>query len=145
MLEVAGAGDVNGDGIDDFLVGAPDAEPVSRVYLVYGSPTGWPTRVLLSEIGVTVPGIQIVSAGQSVGSLGQAGSTTSITLRPDVWLFDPVGDQWEQQEPLAAPAGWTSAAYDPVADRTILLLVWSTGRYDADTDQWTWLDPPQSS
>jgi len=42
---VAGAGDVNGDGYDDFLIGAPfndDAHSnAGQVYLVLGSATGW--------------------------------------------------------------------------------------------------------
>jgi hypothetical protein len=41
---VAGAGDVNGDGVDDLLIGAPNAvvngfEDTGRAYLVYGRPT----------------------------------------------------------------------------------------------------------
>jgi hypothetical protein len=36
---VAGIGDLNGDGFDDFLIGAPNADGgVGRVYLVYGGP-----------------------------------------------------------------------------------------------------------
>ena len=34
---VSGVGDVNGDGIDDLLIGAPDADPVSSSYVVFGA------------------------------------------------------------------------------------------------------------
>ena len=33
---VSGAGDVNGDGIDDFLVGASGADPAGEIYIVFG-------------------------------------------------------------------------------------------------------------
>ena len=51
---VAGAGDVNGDGRRDVIVGAPEAEPFARsnsgaAYVVYGS-AGDPADVLLLQI-----------------------------------------------------------------------------------------------
>lgn len=58
------AGDVNGDGMPDFLVGAPGADPLSRsnagvAYLVFGR-TVWPTtldfRVLNGTHGVVLQG-----------------------------------------------------------------------------------------
>ena len=49
---ISGAGDINGDGIDDFLISAPDADPGSthdggQVYVVFGT-SSTPTQRLLS-------------------------------------------------------------------------------------------------
>jgi hypothetical protein len=65
--EVSGAGDVNGDGYDDFLVGSPFASPLGRfqageVSLIWGAPEGIGTGGVLdldgleSESGVTFIG-----------------------------------------------------------------------------------------
>ena len=49
---VAGAGDVNGDGVDDFLIGDPGADPngkraAGQSYLIYGRPKGSPFPAVL--------------------------------------------------------------------------------------------------
>ena len=50
---VAAAGDVNGDGFDDFLIGAPYSSEVAsvagQVYLVLGRPSGWAPGTSLSS------------------------------------------------------------------------------------------------
>jgi hypothetical protein len=56
---VSGAGDVNGDGIDDVLIGAPYADPDGRLpgagesYVVFGRATGFPA---VFELGALDPG-----------------------------------------------------------------------------------------
>lgn len=71
---VSNAGDVNNDGIDDFLVGAPnsygsqgsDEDENGRAYLIYGSPN-LPSEIhvsMLGSMGVTIIG------GQESGHLG---------------------------------------------------------------------------
>lgn len=63
---VAAAGDVNGDGVDDFLVGAPGAKPDGRkaagtLYVVFGSKKGFPRRLSLGKLdgrdGFAIPGV----------------------------------------------------------------------------------------
>lgn len=54
---VVGAEDVNGDGIDDVIVGAPRADPngpsSGRSYVVFGSAAGFPARLSLSALDGT--------------------------------------------------------------------------------------------
>jgi FG-GAP repeat protein/hemolysin type calcium-binding protein len=62
---VAGAGDVNGDGFADFLVGAQDAQPngpqSGAAYLLFGKASGWgaitlDNSSLPSDLGVLIKG-----------------------------------------------------------------------------------------
>ena len=54
-VSVAGAGDVNGDGIDDLIIGAPDADPGGRYaagesYVVFGSAAGFAASLDLAAL-----------------------------------------------------------------------------------------------
>ena len=55
-LSVSGAGDVNGDGIDDLIIGATDADPNGRdcagaSYVVFGTDQGFPATIDLADRG----------------------------------------------------------------------------------------------
>ena len=73
---VASAGDVNGDGIDDLIVGAPQASSViGRSYVVFGSNKSWSSPMSLSSLngnnGFTINGINAGDqSGFSVASAG---------------------------------------------------------------------------
>ncbi len=55
---LAGAGDVNGDGLDDIIIGAysaprPDLGPDGAAYVVYGTDQGFPARFSLGDLDGT--------------------------------------------------------------------------------------------
>jgi len=50
---VAGAGDVNGDGYDDLLIGAWQT---SKIYLVFGKPSGWSKEMYISSADASFKG-----------------------------------------------------------------------------------------
>lgn len=68
---VSGAGDVNGDGVDDYLVGAPDN---NRAYLIYGRTGPQPSRIDLAQLtssqGVVLTGVTDDFAGATVRDIG---------------------------------------------------------------------------
>ena len=53
-FSVAGAGDVNGDGIDDLIIGAPDADPggttAGESYVVFGTAAGFAASLDLAAL-----------------------------------------------------------------------------------------------
>ena len=68
---VSGAGDVNKDGYDDFIIGAYDASPLGRIntgesYLVFGKKSGL-TNIDLKNLTLT-QGIKIIGANQDDNS-----------------------------------------------------------------------------
>jgi hypothetical protein len=79
-FSVAGAGDVNGDGIDDLIVGAPRTDPVSTYqagesYVVFGTDTGFAPSLDLAALdgsnGFRLDGDDARSySGLSVGAAG---------------------------------------------------------------------------
>lgn len=89
---VSGAGDVNGDGIDDFLVAAFDTgflDDPGRVYLIYGVPFGLPFSSSLAAADVVLVGGQ---DGDSTGmSLAPAGDVDGDTY-DDILIGAPASD-----------------------------------------------------
>ncbi len=75
IYSAAGAGDVNGDGIDDFLVGcwAMDHQDITpgKVFLYFGRPSGWSLDVPITQADATFVGEgDYDSAGRAVAGLG---------------------------------------------------------------------------
>lgn len=71
---VAGAGDFNGDGVDDLIIGAPGADPngnsgAGECYIVFGSSVGFPASLDLATLdgsnGLRLDG---TAAGDGIGN-----------------------------------------------------------------------------
>jgi hypothetical protein len=87
-------GDLNADGVDDLLVGAPTADPVGvdgagEVYLVYGGPTLVGTTVMnAASADVTVTG----AAAHDLTGYALAAGDVSADGRPDLVIGAPGTD-----------------------------------------------------
>jgi predicted nucleic acid-binding Zn-ribbon protein len=74
-MAVAGAGDVNGDGFDDIIVGAFANDEVcdmcGKVYLIFGKTDGWQMDLSLAKVDASIVGTQTSEeAGFSVAGIG---------------------------------------------------------------------------
>jgi hypothetical protein len=66
-IAVAGAGDVNGDGLDDMLIGASEGAS-ARAYLVFGRTSGWGATLALGTLdGATGVAITAAQSGDRTG------------------------------------------------------------------------------
>ena len=103
-IGVSGVGDVNGDGIDDFVLGAPNASdhPIAQtghgqVYIVYGREEGFGARFSVTELnghnGFTVSG----SDSKDLAGIAVAGGDVNGDGFSDVIVgvpnADPLGRQ----------------------------------------------------
>ena len=84
-ISVAGAGDVNGDGIDDLIIGAPGADPGGRYgagesYVVFGTAAGFGASLDLAALdgsnGFRLDGID---ADDYSGTRSRARATSTAT------------------------------------------------------------------
>ncbi|RKY20675.1 MAG: hypothetical protein DRQ55_06900 [Planctomycetota bacterium] len=90
---VAAAGDINGDGFADMLIGAPDASPdgvarAGEAYVVFGGPA-LPSSINLAQItnmGITIRGEQV---NEQLGSAVAGGSNLDADGFSDVAVGAP--------------------------------------------------------
>ena len=99
---VSGAGDINGDGIDDLIIGAHFADPVSSLegssYVVFGKVLPFASSITLpfanSNVGFRLDGVASGDrSGTSVSGAGDINGDGIDDLIIGAFLADPVVDQ----------------------------------------------------
>ena len=101
-FSVSAAGDVNGDGIDDIIIGAFSANPngnsdAGESYVVFGSDTGFGAALELSALngtnGFVINGIDVLdSSGTSVSAAGGVNGDGIDDIIIGADLADPDGN-----------------------------------------------------
>ena len=124
---IAAAGDVNGDGLADFIVGAPGADPAARPdagrsYIVFGKNTG--TAVDLGAVAAGSGGFVINGrlAGETSGSSVSAAGDVNGDGLADLIVAGPNGGTT-----ASGPAGHAYIVYGKATTAAVDLATVATG------------------
>ncbi len=135
-LHLSGAGDVNGDGYDDLLIGSPsDVEVppfVGKVHLVLGGSVGWAPDTPISAADASFRGAAIYDrAGDAIGSAGDLDGDGYDDVIVGVSTNDHAGGSAGQVYLLfGGIQGWTDST---LSDASSASLVGFEARLQAGT------------
>jgi hypothetical protein len=144
---VAGAGDVNGDGLDDFLIGAylndEGGDAAGQTYLFFGNTTGWDNDTNLSKADASfwgenpsdVSGFSLAGAGDVNGDgfndilIGAYGNCYSGSQAGQTYLIFGNSSGWSMDTDLSASnASFTGEGANHLSGRVIA----GTGNVNGD-------------
>ena len=132
-VSIAGVGDVNGDQIDDLLVGAPKNSDVSsssgKAYLRLGSPAGWGTDLLVTVADASFLGSGMdYELGRSVAGAGDVDGDGLDDLLLGAWEADETGtDAGAVYLVFGATTGWQPDT--PAADADVTMFGMSSNDF----------------
>ena len=108
---LAGGGDVNGDGYDDIMIGAPGNTSISimggEAYLIFGKSKGWAMGTNLSQSNASFKGTNIQAVGQDLALDGDLDGDGYDDLALGVPYYGASNFGGKTFVFLGRPNGWT--------------------------------------